>query len=192
MLAEIKGLEVLMLRDPTRAILQISPEWLSNLSSSLTELHLKVCQFIVSRPFICLFDIRIMYSRLMSTLSSISWYQVWLYNSRCSPLIYLPFEAYTFYFHWIILFSYRWRCLLVPSWASTIALGWTAILFGKYDAFVVFTEIHFYLHSNWGRRKLHPPFLTCDISPWSTSGWRRVKRWTTFANGLDARLSLHH
>jgi hypothetical protein len=40
----INGLQNLGLVDPTRAILNILPEWLSRLSGSLMELHLKVCR----------------------------------------------------------------------------------------------------------------------------------------------------
>ena len=43
-LVTINGLQHLTLVDPTRAVLNKLPEWLSRLSWSLTELHLKVCQ----------------------------------------------------------------------------------------------------------------------------------------------------
>lgn len=42
-LITIGNLEKLVLQDPSRAILNVLPCWLSRLSHSLTELHLKVC-----------------------------------------------------------------------------------------------------------------------------------------------------
>lgn len=42
-LAQINGLRKLRISSPTRAILQLLPEWLERLSSSLVELHLTVC-----------------------------------------------------------------------------------------------------------------------------------------------------
>ena len=44
-LVTIGGLKYLALMDPTRAILNILPDWLSRLSGSLTELHLEVRNF---------------------------------------------------------------------------------------------------------------------------------------------------
>lgn len=41
-LVQINELQKLTLRDPSRAILQILPDWLGRLSKSLTELHLRV------------------------------------------------------------------------------------------------------------------------------------------------------
>jgi len=40
-LAQIDGLHKLTIQDPSRAVLQILPKWLSKLSSSLVELHLR-------------------------------------------------------------------------------------------------------------------------------------------------------
>lgn len=41
-LAQISGLSILSIYSPTRAILDLLPDWLRRLSDSLTELHLKV------------------------------------------------------------------------------------------------------------------------------------------------------
>lgn len=42
LLAEICGLQALTIRNPTRAILQLLPNWLQRLKTSLVELHLQV------------------------------------------------------------------------------------------------------------------------------------------------------
>jgi hypothetical protein len=42
LITQIRGLTRLELRDPTRAILELLPDWLNHLSETLKELHLKV------------------------------------------------------------------------------------------------------------------------------------------------------
>lgn len=68
-LVQITGINILVLQDPTRAILDSLPSWLVNLT--LTELHLKVY---------------IIFSRLHSARLIDPVGQLWINNTRCTQI----------------------------------------------------------------------------------------------------------